>query len=115
MPHPTEVWLLYGGMAEAENQIRELKYDFGIDGFNLKDFYAAEAALIFAVTAYNLKAVFMLFVLQASVQHRLSTVRFRYFATGACFEETKGMVTLRPALKLKRRRWFGTLREKQIR
>lgn len=33
-----EVWRLYRGRADAENQIKELKYDFGFDSFNLNDF-----------------------------------------------------------------------------
>ena len=33
-----EIWKLYKGRANAENRIKELKYDFGFDSFNLKDF-----------------------------------------------------------------------------
>ena len=48
---PAEVWRLYRGRADAENRIKELKYDFGFDSFNLQDFYATEAALTFAMIA----------------------------------------------------------------
>jgi IS4 transposase len=48
-----EIWRLYRGRGEAENRIKELKYDFGFDSFNLKDFFATEAALTFAMIAYN--------------------------------------------------------------
>ena len=35
---PAEIWRLYRGRGDAENTIKELKYDFGFDSFNLKDF-----------------------------------------------------------------------------
>ena len=60
-----EIWRLYRGRGDAENRIKELKYDFGFDSFNLKDFFfATEAALTFAMIAYNLMALFRMFVLQ---------------------------------------------------
>jgi hypothetical protein len=33
-----EIWRLYRGRGDAENRIKELKYDFGFDSFNLNDF-----------------------------------------------------------------------------
>ena len=54
---PAEVWRLYRGRGDAENRIKELKYDFGFDSFNLNDFYATEAALTFAMIAYNLMRI----------------------------------------------------------
>ncbi len=38
------VWYLYNQRTDCENRIRELKYDYGIEGFSLNDFYATEAA-----------------------------------------------------------------------
>ena len=35
-----------------ENRIKELKYDFGFDSFNLKGFFPTEAALIFVMIAF---------------------------------------------------------------
>jgi hypothetical protein len=52
---------------QASGQLKRInkgKYDFGFDRFNLKDFYAAEAALTFAMIAYNLMALFRTFVVQ---------------------------------------------------
>jgi hypothetical protein len=40
-----EVWRLYRGRADCEKQIKELKADFGLDSFVLRDFWATEAAL----------------------------------------------------------------------
>ncbi len=65
-----EIWRLYRGRGDAENRIKELKYDFGFDSFNLTNFYATEAALIFAMIAYNLMELFRTFVLQEKHKKR---------------------------------------------
>jgi hypothetical protein len=106
---PAEVWRLYRGRGDAENRIKELKYDFGFDSFNLKSFYATEAALTFAMIAYNLMALFRTFVLQDKTQRTLSTLRYRTFAIGAYFEKINDKLVLKIALNKKRRAWFGGL------
>ena len=106
---PAEVWRLYRGRAEAENRIKELKYDFGFDSFNLNDFYATEAALTFAMIAYNLMALFRTFVLQEKTQKTLATLRYRTFAIGAYFEKVNDKLVLKIALNKKRRAWFNGL------
>jgi len=106
---PAEIWRIYRGRAEAENRIKELKYDFGFDSFNLKDFYATEAALTFAMIAYNLMALFRTFVLQEKTQKTLSTLRYRAFAIGAYFEKVNDKLVLKIALNRKRRAWFNGL------
>lgn len=53
-----EVWRSYRGRADCENRIKELKADFGLDAFNLQDFWATEAALGFTMLAYNLMSLF---------------------------------------------------------
>ena len=104
-----EIWRLYRGRGDAENRIKELKYDFGFDSFNLHGFYPTEAALTFAMIAYNLMAIFRMFVLQEKTQKHLSTLRYRTFAIGAYFEKVKGKIVLRIALTKKRRKWFASL------
>lgn len=104
-----EVWRLYRGRANAENYIKELKYDFGFDSFNLKGFYATEAALTFAMIAYNLMSLFKQFILQEKTQKRMSTLRFRTFAIGAYFEKINNQIVLKIALVKKRRKWFTSL------
>ena len=106
---PAEVWRLYRGRADAENRIKELKYDFGFDSFNLQDFYATEAALTFAMIAYNLMALFRTFVLQEKTQKTLATLRYRTFAIGAYFEKVNDKLVLKIALNKKRRAWFSGL------
>jgi len=105
----TEIWRLYRGRSDAENRIKELKYDFGFDSFNLKDFFATEAALTFAMIAYNLMSLFRMFVLQEKTQKTLSTLRYRTFAIGAYFEKVNGKLILKIALNKKRRAWFSGL------
>jgi hypothetical protein len=105
----TDVWRLYRSRASAENRIKELKYDFGFDSFNLNSFYATEAALTFAMIAYNLMALFRSFVLQEKTQKTLSTLRYRTFAIGAYFVKLNGKLVLKIALNKKRRAWFTGL------
>jgi hypothetical protein len=104
-----EIWRLYRGRGDAENRIKELKYDFGFDSFNLSNFFATEAALSFAMFSYNLMSLFRLFVLQEKTQKRLSTLRYRTFAIGAYFEKVNDKLVLKIALNKKRRAWFSGL------
>jgi hypothetical protein len=104
-----EIWRLYRGRGDAENRIKELKYDFGFDSFNLNGFFATEAALTFAMIAYNLMSLFRMFVLQEKTQKTLSTLKYRIFAIGAYFEKVKDRIVLKIALNKKRRAWFSGL------
>lgn len=106
---PAEIWRLYRGRADSENRIKELKYDFGFDSFSVNDFYATEAALTFAMLAYNLMAIFRQFVLCGKTQQTLSTLRHKIFAIGACFEKSNGKYILRLSLNRFRRKWFSSL------
>lgn len=103
---PADVWRLYRGRGDAENRIKELKYDFGFDSFNMQSFYGTEAALIFAMLAYNLMALFRQFILGSKVQHKLSTLRYKTFAIGAYFKKANDKYILKLSLNLKRREWF---------
>ena len=104
-----EIWRLYRGRGDAENRIKELKYDFGFDSFNLNGFFATEAALTFAMIAYNLMALFRTFLLQEKTQKTLATLRYRTFAIGAYFEKINDKLVLKIALSKKRRAWFSGL------
>ncbi len=105
----SDVWRLYRGRAEAENRIKKLKYDFGFDSFNLNNFCATEAALTFAMLAYNLMSLFRIFVMQEKTQKTLSTLRYRTFEMGAYFVKLKGRLVLKIAIPRKRRLWFDGL------
>ena len=106
---PSEIWRMYRGRGDAENRIKELKYDFGFDSFNLNGFFPTEAALIFAMIAYNLMSLFRTFVLQEKTQKTLTTLRYRTFAIGAYFEKQNDKLVLKIALNKKRRNWFTGL------
>ena len=106
---PAEIWRIYRGKGDAENRIKKLKYDFGFDILNLKDFYATEAALTFVMIACNLMALCRTFVLQEKTQKTLSTIRYRTFAIGAYFEKINDKLVLKIALSKKRRAWFSGL------
>jgi len=104
-----EVWRLYRGRADSENRIKELKADFGLESFNLNQFYPTEAALIMVMIAYNLMAIFRMFILKSEVQHTLSTLRFKTLAFGAYFQKVNNEIHLKIALSKKRRKWFDGL------
>ncbi|HCS76841.1 MAG TPA: hypothetical protein DIW05_03685, partial [Syntrophaceae bacterium] len=40
-----DVWRTYRGRADAENRIKELKADFGLDAFNMQKFWESFAPL----------------------------------------------------------------------
>lgn len=106
-----EVWRLYRGRADCENRIKELKADFGLDSFVLRDFWATEAALGVAMLAYNLMSVFRHAVLRQKVHHTLATLHHKVLAVGAYWdkpnEDTKPAIRL--AIAKKRRAWFEGL------
>lgn len=51
------IWELYRQRAEAETQIRELKENYGLDGFYCEEFAATEAAFRWVCVAYNLMSL----------------------------------------------------------
>lgn len=107
-----EVWRRYNGRAGSENIIKELDGCFALPHLCLKKFYATEAALILAITSYNLCVLFQKHV---GWQERVSaaTLRFRLFTTGGVISQTGGMLTIKlaaPAGPI--RNWWQRLLEK---
>jgi len=103
------IWNLYKDRADAENRIKELKYDFGADNFCLKHFFATEAAFRFIMVAYNLLSLFRQIILREKRQSTLKTLRFKCFALGAWITERSRQRTLKIALTKKRRPWLDGL------
>ena len=75
------------GSADCESRIKERKYDFGGERFNIKDFWANEAALLTVMLAYNLMSLFRQGVLRSNavsgkpdIQHTLKTLPYKLFA-----------------------------------
>ena len=64
----TQVWMLYRQRADAENRIKELKYDFALDSSCPKKFWAPEAVFRSIIIAYNLMSLFRHTVLQTKSQ-----------------------------------------------
>ena len=94
-----EIWEQYKRRGHAEIRIKELKVDFGVQGFCMDDFCATETAMRFVMVAYNLMSLFRLLTLQMKPSPTLSTLKFNYFTVGSWIE-TK---LLKMSVPLKRR------------
>lgn len=101
-----QVWVLYRGRSDAENRIKELKYDFGADAFNLNEFYPTETTLHFVMMAYNLMSLFRQVVIREATQATLKTLRYTVFAIGAYIVRDGNRKILKLALANKQRDWF---------
>lgn len=107
---PEEVWRFYRGHADIENQIRELKWDYGIDGFCQKKFFPTEAAFRLVCVTYNLVSLLQE-KLGFPVYRTLGTLRSQLFTVGAIV----GTQGRKPVLRLSlggpwRERFQGYLR-----
>jgi len=103
------VWQLYNQRADCENRIRELKYDYGIEGFCMDDFYATEAAFRWTMVAHNLMSLFRLQVLNNKHHPALSTMRFQCIAIGSYLVKTGRKTTLKLSAKQNRRQFLEGL------
>jgi len=98
---PEDVWRFYNGRADSENRLKELKYDYGADGFCLQSFFGTEAVFRLTCVLFNLMAQFKQQVLHDEAP-QLATVRHTTFVIGAILG-TKGR---KPILRLGLRgRW----------
>ena len=113
----TAIWRMYRGRADCENRIKELKYDFAADSFNMKDFWATEAALNSVMLAYNLMSLLRQVLLKTSavkhssndVQHTLKTLRYKLFAKAAYITTESRKPILNMALAMQQRTWMQGL------
>ena len=79
-----EVWKQCRPRANDENTIKELKEDFALGGFSMKNFYSTEAAMLLRVFIYNLFVLFRYEILgQKEKIKRLKTLRYQYFVVPA--------------------------------
>ena len=119
MDLPAEVvWRTYRGRANCENRIKELKYDFGADSFNMQDFWATEAALNTVMLAYNLMSLFRQVLLRSEVvrkgvsqpiEHTLQTLRYKLFAKPAYTTTESRKPILNFAIAMQKRQWMQGL------
>jgi len=104
-----QIWLSYKDRADAENRIKELKYDFGLDTFCMDKFWATEAAFRTIMIAYNMMSLFRQVVLQTKTQATLSTLRFKCFALGSWISKHAGKTTLKVSAIGEKRKWLDGL------
>ncbi len=77
-----EIWQFYRGRADTENRIKELKWDYGVNGFCMKKFFPTEAVFRMICFIHNLIQEFQK-GLKLSGRKTLSTIRTTIFALGA--------------------------------
>jgi hypothetical protein len=104
-----EIWTLYRNRADAENRIKELKYDFAIDAFCLKKFWATEAAFRSITMAYNLMSLFRHSTLQTSSHATLHTLKFKCFAIGSWIAKHARKRVLKLSVSGQKRLWLDGL------
>jgi hypothetical protein len=100
-----EIWEQYKRRGDSENRIKELKEDFGVQGFCMDSFCATEVAMRFVMIAYNLMSLFRQLTHRNQPQPKLSTLRFNCFAVGS-WVQNKELIMSVP---LKRRQWYDSL------
>ena len=104
-----QIWNIYNTRADCENRIKELKQDFGLENFCLKDFWATEASFRFIMVAYNLMSLFRHFALNHHKKATLKTLKVYCFALGAWTVNHANRKTLKIALNAKKRPWMDGL------
>lgn len=95
---PVTLWRDYNGRANVEQRIeelKELKNDMHADGFCTRQFFATEAAMLSAIFAYNLLAVYQAQVTPQSGWRQPSTLRAAVFICGAVLGRIGHKVVLR--------------------
>lgn len=106
-----EVWRFYNGRSDCENRLKELKHDYGADGFCLRTFNGTEAVFRLICALYNLVAAF-----KAEVTHdpapQLSRLRAQHFVTGAIVGREGRERVLRLGLRGRYRERFAVLLER---
>ena len=103
------IWNMYNQRADCENRIKELKQDFGLENFCMKDFWATEASFRFIMAAYNIMSLFGFFALQSHKKSTLKTLRAYCFALGAWTANHSNKKVLKIALPVKRRQWMDCI------
>ena len=95
---PEEIWRFYRKHADVESRIRELKWDYGIDGFCQKRFFATEAAFRMVCVTYNLVTLLQE-KLGINVYRTMGTLRAQLLACGAMLGRSGRRTILRISLR----------------
>lgn len=104
-----QIWNIYNTRADCENRIKELKQDFGLENFCMKDFWATEASFRFIMVAYNMMSLFRHFALNHHNRASLRTLKVYCFALGAWKVNHANRQVLKIALPTKKRPWMDGL------
>lgn len=102
---PEEIWRFYRGRSDMENRFKELKWDYGIDGFCMQKFYATEGAFRLICFLFNLVTLWQR-ALGYPSRHTLGTLRAQILACGAILGRSGKTIVLRLALKDRWQRRF---------
>lgn len=100
-----QVWRLYRGRADCENRIKELKQDFGLGSFSLKDFTSTKVAYGYMVLAYNLMTLFSLAGLKSKSKKQGKTIRFKCYAIAGWISKHARDKVLKLAVPIEKRAW----------
>lgn len=100
---------IYNKRGDCENIIKELKYDYSIDGFALQGFYPMEAAFRFIMLAYNIMVIFKQAVLTSKHSQRLSTMKFQCIAIGSYVVKNGRNKVLKLSAEGKRRHFLAKI------
>jgi hypothetical protein len=103
------IWNTYRNRSDSENRIKELKYDFAINGFSSQKFYATEAAFRFALLAYNIIAIFRLVALKDQKARRMATLYLKCIALGSWVVSKNRKKVLKLSVPDTKRTWINGL------
>lgn len=104
---PSRVHQLYNQRGECENRIKELKYDYGIDGFAFKDIGAVDATFRLVMLAFNIMALFkQKCLVDSGARQQLSAIRFQCIAVGAYLVKKGRNKVMKLAAEGKRRHFL---------
>jgi hypothetical protein len=106
-----EVWRFYNGRADCENRLKELKHDYGADGFCLNRFDGTEAVFRLICAFYNLLAAFKADITRDPAP-QLARLRTQHFVAGAIVGRDGREVVLRLGLRGRYRERFSALLER---
>jgi hypothetical protein len=105
---PVAIWRFYNSRADCENRLKELKEDFGANGFCLQSFDGTEAVFRLICFLFNLLALF-----KRDITHnespRLATLRTDTLVVGAIVGADGRKTVLRLGLRGERRERFAQL------
>lgn len=104
-PPPEEIWRSYRPRANVENGIKELKSDYGLEGFCLNNFWATEAAMgMIALVFHNLIHYLKATVItpEGGALPQLKTLRGKYFVIPGALGGGSGYPVLRLAVSGKK-------------